>query len=390
MTTALSSNGFLWGASTSAHQIEGGNTNNDFWRLENALPPETEERSGDACDSYHRWREDLDIVASLGLNSYRFSLEWSRIMPTPDHVSRAALGHYRRIIEGCHARGLTPVVTLHHFTNPLWFADRGGWRNAANIGAFEQYVRAASTILADVSWVCTINEPNMLALLDPAASDDDPSPETVLTYDPVITDVAIAAHRSAVSIIRSETDAQVGWTIANQNYQSAPGAEGAAEAWSGPREDVFIAAGEGDDFIGVQAYTRTVVEHERPVPLAAGVERTLTGWEYYPAAAAEAAVHTAKLLPRTPILVTENGIATDDDDRRIEYTRESLRALAAVASAGVDLRGYLHWSLLDNYEWGSYRPRFGLVEVDPQTFERTVKPSGVWLGGVAASGGASL
>ncbi|GAA1056881.1 beta-glucosidase [Agromyces luteolus] len=385
--------GFLWGASTAAHQTEGGNTNSDFWAKEVVEGSILPERSGDACDSYHRWREDLDLAVGLGLNSYRFSLEWSRIVPTPGAVSLAELAHYRRMIDGCLVRGLQPVVTLHHFTNPRWFADLGGWRRADNIAHFEAYVAAASTILEGVEWVCTFNEPNMLAMI--ATMFDDGQREELVAGalpppDPAITDVTIAAHHRARALLAEHTDAKIGWTVANQNFQAEPGAEDIAREWGWPREDVFIDAARGDDFIGVQAYTRVRIGADGALAAPDGSELTLTGWEYYPNAAAEAVRHTAQLLPGMPIVVTENGIATDDDDQRIDYTSRSLRALADVAGSGVDLRGYFHWSLLDNYEWGSYAPHFGLVQVDRTTFARTIKPSGSWYGAVASANGATL
>ncbi|WP_218040150.1 family 1 glycosylhydrolase [Actinomadura sp. WMMB 499] len=130
------------GAATSPHQTEGNNVASDFWALENRPDGFLPERSGDACDSYHRWPDDLDIVRDLGLNAYRFGLEWARIEPVEGHVSRAALAHYRRLVEGCLARGLTPVVTLHHFTSPLWFSKAGGWTGDGAVERFRRYVRA--------------------------------------------------------------------------------------------------------------------------------------------------------------------------------------------------------------------------------------------------------
>ena len=119
--------GFVWGAATSAHQIEGGNVGSDWWALEHAGLPFFAEPSGDACDSYHRYREDVDLLAAAGLQSYRFSIEWARIEPAPGEFSLAALGHYQRMIDHCHDRGVEPVVTLHHFTNPSWLRQEGGW-----------------------------------------------------------------------------------------------------------------------------------------------------------------------------------------------------------------------------------------------------------------------
>jgi beta-glucosidase len=155
--------GFLWGAATAPHQIEGNNLNSDWWLREEHLPGM--ERSGDACDSYHRYAEDMRLLAEAGLTAYRFGIEWARIEPSPGHVSRAELAHYRRMIDTALELGLKPVVTLHHFTHPRWFAEEGGWLGERGIERFQAYVRAATSILGGVEWVCTINEPNMLALM---------------------------------------------------------------------------------------------------------------------------------------------------------------------------------------------------------------------------------
>jgi beta-glucosidase len=174
--------------------------------------------------------------------------------------------------------------------------------------------------------------------------------------------------------------------VACQDYQAEPGAEAATEAHARPRETVFLEAAAHDDWLGVQAYTRTVVGLEGGKAVerrGAQVERTLNGWEYYPAALGNAVRTSTRVVgPQVPIIVTENGIATADDQRRIDYTSEALEGLLAAMRDGIDVRGYFHWSLLDNYEWGSYIPTFGLVAVDRTTFERTPKPSLAWLGSI--------
>ncbi|WP_043635386.1 glycoside hydrolase family 1 protein [Nonomuraea candida] len=373
--------GFLWGAAGSAHQIEGNNVASDLWALESRLP----ERSGDACDSYHRWPEDLDIVRDLGLGAYRFSVEWARIEPVEGEVSRAQLAHYRRIVDGCLERGLVPVVTLHHFTSPLWFQREGGWLADAAVDRFRRYVRAVLPILDGVPWVCTINEPNMVAMTAKAIKEgrrEEGVAGAMAAPDQALADALIAAHRAA----REELGAaglRSGWTIANQNFEAVDGARAERDAWAWPREEQFLEAAKGDDFVGVQAYTRVRIGRDGALPVPDGARRTLMGWEFYPEALADAVRHTARLLPGVPILVTENGVATADDAERVEYTRAALAGLHAAIAEGADVRGYLHWSLLDNYEWGSWAPTFGLVEVDRETFARTVKPSARWLGDVA-------
>lgn len=376
---------FLWGASTAAHQIEGGNVNSDWWLRENSRYTDLSEPSGDAADSYHRYGDDTALLAKLGFNAYRFSVEWSRIEPERGRFSRASLAHYRRVIDNVLASGLTPVVTLHHFTNPRWFAAAGGWYRVDAADMFAHYVEQVAPILSDVEWVCTLNEPNMISLASGAAESVDagvwrPEPDEIVTKN------LIAAHRAASEVVKSSTGARSGWTIANQVYTPMPGFELETAEYRYPREDVFLEAARGDDFVGVQAYLRTFIGEGGPQPVPDETEKTLTGWEYFPDALGLAVRHTHDVTRGTPILITENGIATADDTRRIAYTRDALAGLHDAMRAGADVRGYLHWSALDNYEWGSYAPTFGLISWDKETFERTPKPSATWLGQVARSG----
>ncbi|XVQ06813.1 glycoside hydrolase family 1 protein [Spirillospora sp. CA-255316] len=378
--------GFLWGASTAAHQIEGNNVNSDWWRKEHDPAAKIAEPSLDACDSYHRWEQDMDLLTGLGFTDYRFSVEWARIEPVRGTFSRAAIAHYRRMVEGALARGLRPMVTLHHFTVPQWFEDLGGWTADGAVELFARYVEACAPIIADgVRHVCTINEPNMIAVMAGAAKTGDqafPTGGGTITPDAETTRALIAAHQAAVKAVRAAGPGiRVGWTIANQVYQALPGTQEATAAYRHPREDVFIEAAHGDDFIGVQSYTRTKIGPDGPVPAPEDAERTLTGWEYYPAAVGHALRHTADLLgPGMPLIVTENGIATADDTRRIDYYTGALAAVAAAIEDGLNVQGYLAWSALDNYEWGTYKATFGLIAVDRVTFERTPKPSAAWLG----------
>ncbi|MFI6933770.1 glycoside hydrolase family 1 protein [Streptomyces sp. NPDC050287] len=379
--------GFLWGASTAAHQIEGNNLGSDWWHREHEEDSTLPEPSGDACDSYHRWREDMDLLARLGFTDYRFSIEWARIEPAPGHFSKAEIAHYRRMVEGALERGLRPMVTLHHFTVPRWFAERGGWTAEDATDLFERYVRATAPIIATgVRHVCTINEPNMIALavaFRERGTEVAPVAGIPLLDEPTTQALIRAHHRARAAVKSISPDIQVGWSVANQVYQALPGAEAVAAAYSHPREDIFIEAARDDDWIGVQSYTRTRISVDGPIPAPDDAELTLTGWEYYPEAVGHALRHTAALIGTVPLIVTENGIATADDHRRVDYYTGALRAVAAALEDGLDIRGYLAWSALDNYEWGSYTPTFGLIAVDPDTFERTPKPSAAWLGGLA-------
>ena len=378
--------GFLWGAATAAHQVEGNNLNNDWWRLEQVAADYGVQPSGDALDSYHRYREDMQLLSDRGFTAYRFSLEWSRIEPLPGKFSRAELGHYRRMIETARELGLEPIVTIHHFTHPLWFDDRGAWLGDGAVDAFVQYVEQACTILHDVRWIITINEPNVLAITHGGQRQvtmGNPYPQNALP-DQEIGDALISAHRAAAPVVRRLTDAKVGWTVANQALTATPGNEEKFAEVQYLIENKYLEVSRDDDFVGVQSYTSQPVDADGIVPHPPADDNTLMGWAYRPDALGIAVRHTHDVLGGdVPILVTENGIATDDDERRIAYTTTALRDLAAAIADGADVRGYLHWSLLDNFEWGHWGPTFGLVAVDRESFERRPKPSLDWLGTVA-------
>ena len=378
---------FLWGASTAAYQIEGGNVASDWWQLERSGFAMVTEPSGDACDSYHRWPEDMDLLAGAGFTDYRFSVEWARIEPRPGVFSRAQIDHYRRMVDGALTRGLRPMLTLHHFTNPIWFAETGGWAAAEAGDRFTRYVDALEPLLSDgVDRVCTINEPNIAAILATLLRESAESPSVrEIAPDPAATAGLLAAHAKAVALLREKHPSiQSGWSVAVMPVHPEPGAEGVAEKYLRDRQGLFIDAAAADDWIGVQTYTRTRIGGDAGEPVViepdADAERTLTGWEYYPQALGEAIRYVAAVLPQVPIIVTENGIATEDDRRRIDYTSAALESLRDAMNDGADVRGYFHWSLLDNYEWGRYTPTFGLVAVDRRTFRRTPKPSLAWLG----------
>ena len=383
---------FLWGASTAAHQVEGNNVNSDWWAQEQSVAHL--ERSGDAVDSYHRYREDMRLLADAGLNAYRFSVEWARIEPVEGCFSRAELAHYRRMIDTAVEFGLTPVVTLHHFTGPLWFAADDGWLGDHAIERFSRYIDAVSPVLDGVGWVCTMNEPNILALMamwnplgnGPAPAAETQRPRVLPDPDPEIGQRLVEAHHAAGAILRERTGARIGWTVATGALTATPGNEAKLCEIQYAREDLYLEAARGDDFIGVQSYSSNSVDANGIVPPPPSPDNTLTGMAYRPDALGIAVRHAWEVTGHTPVLVTENGIATGDDRRRIAYTGEALRHLFAAIDEGVDVRGYLHWSALDNFEWGRWEPTFGLIAVDRETFARTPKPSLAWLGAVARTG----
>ncbi|NYJ08545.1 glycoside hydrolase family 1 protein [Petropleomorpha daqingensis] len=382
--------GFLWGAATAAHQVEGGNVNNDHWEMEHAPHTPFVEPSGDACDSYHRWREDLDLVAGAGLNTYRFSLEWSRIEPEEGEFSRAALDHYRRMVDGCRERGLNPLVTLVHFTQPRWLLHDGGWTGAKTGDRIARYTEFVAPILDDAAYVATINEPNLMAT-QPVMARMAMSGQEIKGLprpDQEVADALIGLHGRMTDALRGVRP-PVGWTLIGRENIAEDGGEDVMRAERAAFEDQFLEVARGDDWVGQQIYTCARFGPDGLVAPAPELHTLAHGMERRPEALGAAVTRAAEVLGgNTPILVTENGIATADDEDRIRFTTDALTGLAAAIEGGADVRGYVHWSLLDNFEWMlGYRPTFGLVSVDRTTFARTPKPSLAWLGEVARRNG---
>jgi beta-glucosidase len=386
--------GFRWGTATAAHQIEGGNTNNDWWRWEHQPDSGCAEPSGDACDSWHRWPEDVALVAGLGLDHYRFSLEWSRIEPAPGEWSRAALDHYRRLVEAARAQGVEPIVTFHHFTTPAWLADMGGWEQRDTADRFARFVEVAAGALGGLMGrACTLNEPNVVATMGWVMGMFPPGRSAGHGGGPAaaaqVTDNLVAAHRAGVDAVRAAAPGvPVGLTLSMTDYQAAPGdaaAAAQADKVRATHEDAFLAATAGDDFLGVQTYTRMLMGPGGWVGPEPGVEVLPMGYEYWPAAL-EACLRRAWQVTggAVPLWVTESGIGTDDDAQRIRFVHDALAGVLRALTDGVEVQGYTYWSLLDNFEWAfGYRPKFGLAAVDRTTFERTAKPSAAWLAAVA-------
>ncbi len=401
--------GFLWGAATAGHQVEGSNVNADIWLLEQVEPTVFAEPSGDACDSLHRWREDVAIVKAMGLNCYRFSIEWSRIEPAPRQFSQAYIDHYARIVDHCRDQGLAPVVTFNHFTTPRWFAAAGGWENPESPDLFARFCEMSGRGLAGgISHALTFNEPNlalggkwsanppppafmarMSACIAAAAKASGSDRFSLLMGDkdprPMIPHV-VEAHRRARAALRAQrSDLPVGLSLAIPD-EVAVVPDSAIERKRADIYAPFFEAVADDDFVGVQTYGRDYVGRDKSVEPPADIARRENGKEWFPAAVGNVVRYVHQATGK-PVLVTENGIDAEDDAERARFIPEAVASVLQARDAGVPVLGYIHWSLLDNFEWLSgYGPRYGLVAVDRQTFRRTPKPSAEVLGRIARTG----
>lgn len=399
--------GFLWGCATAGHQVEGNNTNSDYWMLEHLPGTIFKQPSGDACDHYHLYPQDIAMVADLGFNTYRFSLEWARIEPEEGFFSNAELDHYRRMLAACHEHGLTTMLTYSHFTVPRWFAMKGGWENPKSADLYARFCEKATKHLGDlIDYASTLNEPDIPQLLDwfevpgmPAGTSvtqamqgataqirkqlNAPEFSDLFFGDAMKTrDGLLAAHARGKDAMKSvRPNMPVGFNLAMQDDQAAPTDSHLDEkraAVYGP----WLEAAKHCDYLGVQMYSRSLVG-KKDLPPAKGVELTQNGMEFYPQCVEHVVRYAAKETG-VPIIVTENGIATEDDTRRVAYIQQALTGLKAAIDDGVDCRGYIAWSLMDNFEWMSgFGPKFGLVAVDLVTQKRTIKPSAAVLGNIA-------
>ncbi len=402
--------GFLWGAATAAHQVEGGNRQNDWWRLEEeGLLPH---RSGEACRHYELYERDFDLAAGMGHNAHRLSLEWSRIEPAPGQFDEAAIDHYKAVLDALQRRGLEPLLTLHHFTNPAWLADRGGWLQRRNVDHFERYARHVVGRLKDrVRFWITVNEPTVYAKYAYVLGHFPPCRTGSWLSALRVTMNMCRAHRLAYRVIHeARPDAMV--SFAHSAPYVMPCAPGRAldRAASSARDFFlnrlcFMMASEGGrpllDYVALNYYTRMVV---RWAPRGKAVlfgedcredhhgqprRYSDMGAEIYP----EGLRRMIARLSRygRPIIVTENGVDTQDDAVRDAYLVDHLRQLGLALQDGHDVRGYLHWSLMDNYEWAlGTTARFGLAETDFATQARTPRPAAGLFAEVCRANGLSL
>ena len=428
---------FLIGASTAAHQVEGNNTNSDYWAMENMQYSQFVEPSLDAVDHYNRYEEDIKMLADAGLNTYRFSVEWARIEPEEGHFDEKEIEHYKKMIQCCKDNGVEPVITLMHFTSPMWLIKKGGWDNEEVVGLFARYAGyVAEKLGADIKYICTINEANMrlqimalmerfkkqmmakmeaaknaeasgadndlsgkrsmegqvqvglnlsdpmekmkLAAMENAKIFGDPQPHTFVSAASENGDmIVIKAHQAAKAAIKAvNSDIKVGITLSLHDTQFIEGGEAGAEKEWDEEFGHYIPYIKDDDFFGLQNYTRTTYGPDGIVPVPEGTPMTQMDYEVYPQALEHVISRVAKEMPGVPIMVTENGIATSDDEQRCAFIDVAVEGVQSCISDGIPVIGYCHWSLIDNFEWQKgYALTFGLCAVDRKTQVRSPKKS---------------
>jgi beta-glucosidase len=367
--------GFWWGAATAAHQIEGFNVHSDWWRSEqDGLLPY---RSESACNSWTNWRDDIELLKAMHLNAYRLSVEWARIEPEPGRIDSDALNTYRQQLEALKRANIEPLVTLHHFTSPQWLADLGGWSNPEVVGRFVTYARIVAERFSDlVRWWITINEPSILGLKAYIEGSWPPHRAQSLRGYSRLMRNAVHAHARIRAILRSiRPDSMTSMAFAIWPMQPlrpwSPIDQAMAYLgdwlWQGR---VLLRALPALDWIGVNYYSRTIVGWPWPSRDNVGSgARTDFGWEIYP----EGLRTVLRRVGRfgKPVVVTENGISDVDDDQRAAYIVDHVRQMHLALQDGVDLRGYMHWTLLDNFEWAEgFEQHFGLA-----TRDRQLRPS---------------
>jgi beta-glucosidase len=402
--------GFLWGVATAGHQNEGDNTTSDTWFAEHVSPSVFREPSGRACNGYQLWREDLDLVAGMGLTAYRFSVEWARVEPVEGEFSDDALAHYGAILERCRELGISPVVTFNHFTSPDWFARRGAWLDPQAPQLFARYCGVVmDRIGAGIAMAVTMNEPNLTQLLlwidlpqfvrdleraTLAAAGEAAGVARYRLSNVVLpeeygamADGMSAGHVAAKAAIKHRRpELPVGLSLAIVDDQVVGDDPSVRDRKRAEVYARWLELARADDFLGVQNYERALYDAAGPVRPTDGSELNQMGSDVYPLSLA-GAVRYAHEATGVPILVTEHGMSTPDDTLRAGFIEPALAGLLDLIDQGVPVLGYLHWTLLDNFEWiFGYDFQLGLHEVDRQTFARTPKPSAAVYARIARAG----
>ncbi|MBQ9824649.1 MAG: glycoside hydrolase family 1 protein [Solobacterium sp.] len=414
----MSEERFLIGSATAGGQVEGNNTNSDTWAQEYMKTGGYKEPSLDAADHYHTYRDDIRMMHEAGLNAYRFSFEWARIEPEKGRFDENEMNHYLDMVDACHEYDIEPVVTLLHFVCPKWLISEGGWEADTTPDFFARYVEYVAEHLKgkNIKYIVTINEANMGTLiagylekilkhtdgaglqigmdLEKMAEQEAFAKEENLKVFGVENaavftsprtahgdEIVCTAHKKAVAVLhRILPETKVGLSLSVRDLQYTEGGkENADKDWE---KDFlhYLPVIENDDFFGIQTYTRAIFSEKGEEDPAEGMPVTQMGYEYYP----ECAEHVIRRVHesfRGDLLITENGIATDDDTVRVKYIETAMNGVLKCREEGLPIKGYLYWSFIDNWEWQSgYSMQFGLVSLDREHQIHTPKPSLAFLG----------
>lgn len=393
--------GFLWGTATSSHQIEGGNDKNDWWQWEEqAGHIEGGAKSGKAADSWHRWQEDLALARDMHLNAQRFSIEWSRIEPEEGKWDEKTIEHYRAMLKAHRDAGMITMLTIHHFTLPQWVAARGGWEDRSTVKYFVRFVKKVAEVYAPlVDFWITLNEPIIYLTQAYLYGVWPPGKKGIVRLLRAFLHLA-KAHRLAYRVIhevcreKTKKEPQVGIAqnvISYSPYRLHKVGDLLFVAivdwlWN---HAFFSFTRREHDFIGVNYYFHYRVafvpkdySHFFFQVRREDREASAMGWEINPPGIFSALQDM--MVYKKPIYITENGLATTNDHKRERFIAGHLKEVYHATKAGVDVRGYFYWSLIDNFEWDKgFWPRFGLHEVNYKTGERTPRRSAAVYGQIA-------
>lgn len=374
---------FFWGSSTSSHQVEGDCYLNDWWDWEKQ--GKVKDLSNKTCQFWNNYKKDIDLAKKLGHNSFRFSLEWSKIEPKKGVFDHAIVEHYQKIVSYCRENQMEVFLTLHHFTNPLWFSKIGGWEKRENVNYFLEYVSYVVSNIHELRYIITINEPCVYTSSGYIRGNWPPGKQNIFLAITVYKNM-INAHNRAFEIIKSKDENyQVG--IAKNNSYFSPykknfinnlAVSGARYFWN----NYFLNnIKDHSDFIGLNYYfhNRLRTSFKYPFVFTENENKVTTdlGWEYYPTGIYKVLLELKKY--NLPIIITENGLADAKDKLRQKFIKEHLKNVHRAIREGADVRGYLHWSLLDNFEWAEgFAPRFGLIEVNYETQKMVIRDSALY------------
>ncbi len=374
--------GFLWGAATAAHQIEGNNINSDWWAWENSIKRHNqliaqgkepkEFASGLACDSYNRYDEDFALAQHLNHNAHRLSIEWARIEPRENYFDEKELDHYEKVLQSAKFHGLTTFVTLHHYTNPLWFAKKGGFVKKQNISYFYRFAcRAVLRLSEYVDFWLTFNEPEVYSNLGFLRGRYPPQIKSIRATFSVLKNI-IKAHNLVCEFIHRQTRQSVSMAYHLSDLQPTGRLSHLTSGLAHyiANEYTLRRTIESCDFIGVNYYFHHHVgffgkrRHSY-----SSHEITDVGWGIHPEGLERVLLNLRRY--HKPIYVMESGIADAKDTKREKFIKDHLYYLHRAVQQEADVRSYLYWSLIDNFEWDQgFAPRFGLIEIDRQDLLR--------------------